>query len=178
MRKNLNAYFFLIPSISLVLVFNYIPIVQAFYRSFFQWRGGSNSAFVGFANFVELFHDRAFGISSLNQLKLMVFRMIIIVTVPLFAAELIFGLRTRSQLQHFFRVLFVVPMVVPTMVILLIWSFIYDGEVGLLNAILTGIGLEEITRGWLADPKTAHTQKNGYPHPQRCFLHYCYRLFR
>ena len=155
MHKNYSAYLFLLPSLALVLIFNYIPIGQALYRSFYQWRGGSLAKFVGLDNYAELFKDRAFGIAVLNQLKLMLFHVIVILTVPLFAAETIFGLRTRPQLQHFFRVLFVVPMVVPTMVVLLIWSFIYDGEVGLLNAILKGIGLGKFTKGWLAEPSSA-----------------------
>jgi raffinose/stachyose/melibiose transport system permease protein len=155
MRRNLKAYFFLVPSFGLVLIFNYIPIVQAFYRSFFQWRGGALATFVGLKNFVELFKDRAFGISVTNQLTLLVFDLVIVLTVPLVAAELIFGLRTRPRLQHGFRVLFVLPMVVPSMVTLLVWSFIYDGEVGLLNAFLRLVGLGSVTRGWLGDPGTA-----------------------
>lgn len=155
MRRNLNAYFFLIPSFALVIVLNYIPIVQSFYRSVFQWRGGSMATFVGLANFAELLTDNAFVTSVGNMLQLLLFHLIAIVTMPLLAAELIFALRTRPGLQQLYRVLFVVPLVVPQMVILLIWTFIYDGEVGLLNAVLELVGLQEITRGWLADPNTA-----------------------
>jgi raffinose/stachyose/melibiose transport system permease protein len=154
-HRNLKAYFFLIPSLLLVLVFNYVPILQALFRSLYDWRGGSLSTFVGLRNFVELFGDRAFGVSLANQLALLVFHIVIILTVPLATAEMIFGLRTLPRLQHVYRVLFVVPMVVPSMVVLLIWAFIYDGEVGLLNALLRGFGLDRWSRGWLADPDTA-----------------------
>ena len=155
MHRNLKAYFFLIPSIGLVLLFNYIPILEAFFRSFFQWRGGKMAVFLGLKNYIELFSDSAFTTSSVNMLLFMLRHLLTVLTIPLFTAELIFGLRTRPQLQHFYRVLFVIPMVVPMLVVLLIWSFIYDGEVGLINAILKGIGLEQFTRGWLAEPDTA-----------------------
>ncbi|MGQ9629506.1 MAG: carbohydrate ABC transporter permease [bacterium] len=151
----MKAYFFLAPTFALVLVFNYYPIAQAFFRSFYEWRGGSMAKFVGFDNFIEMFNDIAFRISVGNMLKLLLFHLIVVVTVPVFAAELIFGLRSRPRLQHFFRILFVIPMVVPSIVVLLIWSFIYDGEVGLLNAVLRGMGLGHLERGWLADPNTA-----------------------
>ncbi len=155
MHRNLKAYFFLIPSVTLVLVFNYIPIVEAFFRSFYQWRGGKMSTFLGFQNYIEMFRDPAFMTSVGNMLLLMLRHLLTVLTIPLFTAELIFGLRTRPQLQHFYRVLFIIPMVVPMLVVLLIWSFIYDGEVGLLNALLEGVGLQHLTRGWLAEPDVA-----------------------
>ena len=154
-RRNYGALLFIVPSLALVLVFNYIPILQSFFRSLYQWRGGARAVFVGLDHYVELFSDSGFGVSIGNMLKLLAFRVAIIVTVPLFVAELVFGLRHRPGLSHGFRLLFVIPMVVPLLVVLLIWSFIYDGQIGLLNAILESIGLEAWTRGWLADPDTA-----------------------
>jgi ABC-type sugar transport system permease subunit len=76
------------------------------------------------------------------------------VTVPFIVAELIFNLRNQVS-QYTYRVLMILPAVVPGIVHLLLWQFIYDGTHGLLNAILAGIGLPDWQRPWLGDPDTA-----------------------
>ena len=48
----------------------------------------------------------------------------------------------------------IVPIVVPGMVYILLWQFIYDSNFGLLNALLKALGLTSWTRSWL-DPKVA-----------------------
>jgi raffinose/stachyose/melibiose transport system permease protein len=54
-------------------------------------------------------------------------------------------------MAYFYRVLFVVPMVVPGMVVLMIWRFIYSPNLGLLNEVLRVIGLGALARPWLGD---------------------------
>jgi N-acetylglucosamine transport system permease protein len=62
------------------------------------------------------------------------------------------GLRNSS----FYRVISFFPYVIPAIVIGLIWSQIYDPSAGLLNGILTRLGLEQFTSfAWLGDPRTA-----------------------
>ena len=75
------------------------------------------------------------------------------VTVPLFVAWLILGLRS-PRLQYVFRVLFVIPLVLPTVVILLIWQFIYDANFGVLNQVITALHVRT-PQAWLGDPKLA-----------------------
>ena len=154
-RRNYTAFLYIIPSLALVIIFNYIPILESFYRSLFAWRGGARAIYLGLENYRELLGDSGFGVSVRNMLQLLGFHLIAIVTMPLLVAELIFGIRHKPGLSHGYRLLFVIPMVVPQLVVLLIWSFIYDGEVGLLNAVLRSVGLGHVTRGWLADPGTA-----------------------
>ena len=57
--------------------------------------------------------------------------------------------------MYIYRVLFIIPMVVPAIVMLLIWGFIYDYNIGILNQILRVIGLSHFCQAWLADPKVA-----------------------
>ncbi|NLY30966.1 MAG: sugar ABC transporter permease [Firmicutes bacterium] len=153
--NKLFPYLLLAPAFILVIVLNYIPIGESVLRSLYDWRGGSRATFVGLANFKELFQDMAFHISMKNMIKLLVFQLVVILTVPLLAAEYIFRLKNHPVLQNAFRVLFVLPMVVPRIVTVLIWQFIYDGDVGLLNGILKGLGLVSLARPWLDDPRLA-----------------------
>ena len=134
--NKLFPYLLLAPAFILVIVLNYIPIGESVLRSLYDWRGGSRATFVGLANFKELFQDMAFHISMKNMIKLLVFQLVVILTVPLLAAEYIFRLKNHPALQNAFRVLFVLPMVVPRIVTVLIWQFIYDGDNACLTAFL------------------------------------------
>ena len=149
-KKNLyksRFYLYLFPTFFLLMVFNYYPSASAVYHSFFNW-DGVNSIFIGFGNYIELINDEFFLASALNMLKLLIFGLIIGTIVPFSIAELVFSLRSMKA-KYWWRVLFVAPMVVPGMVVLLLWQFIYDPQVGLLNAILHGIGLAKLQQGWL-----------------------------
>jgi ABC-type sugar transport system permease subunit len=94
--------------------------------------------------------DATFWLSMANMAKLTVASIIINLTFPLVAAALIFHLRAL-RLAYFYRVLFVIPLVVPGVVILMIWKFIYSPNLGVLNQLLTVAGLESLTRSWLGD---------------------------
>lgn len=154
LRKYLPIYLFLLPVLVLLGIFTFYPILSAFWHAFFRW-DGVNSQFVGFQNFVEMFTiDRAFRASLPNVALLTLFRTAVALTIPLFAAEVIFGLRS-SRLAYTWRVLLVVPMVVPWVVLILVWLFIYDPQMGILNSMLIALGLGDYTQLWLGDLRLA-----------------------
>jgi ABC-type sugar transport system permease subunit len=78
------------------------------------------------------------------------FRLILVLIVAnllkmwpsIFTAVCIHRLRS-DRWQYAYRVLFVVPMIIPQLVFLLIWKFFYDPNVGALNRILTLTGLDQ-----------------------------------
>ncbi len=149
------AYLMLIPTFTLLLIFNYYPAFMGLYRSFFEWDIGLPPKFVGLGNFVELFtEDQVFQKSLGNVTILTLWRVVSGVTIPFMVAEMIFNLRNQTS-QYSYRVLMILPTVVPGIVGLLLWQFIYDGTHGLLNALLAGIGLESWQQPWLGSPKTA-----------------------
>lgn len=61
-------------------------------------------------------------------------------------------LRKANLFQRFVRSAVFLPMVISTVVVGLIWGYIYDPELGVVNTILNAVGLESWTRAWLADP--------------------------
>ncbi len=147
-------YIFLIPTFLLLAVFTFYPIVSAFWHSFYRW-DGINSQFVGMENFVQMFTaDRAFIASLPNVALLTIFRLVVAMTIPLLAAEVIFSLRSGA-VAYFWRVLLVIPMVVPVVVLILVWLFIYDPQMGILNTLLTNVGLQEWKQLWLGDLRIA-----------------------
>lgn len=149
--KRKECYLLLLPTFLLLLIFNYYPAFSAIYHSFFDWDGANFIRFTGLSNFINLlFNDPTIPLSFLNTLKLTIASLIINLTFPLLAAALIFHLKNLRS-AYFYRVLFVIPMVVPAMVIYMIWRFIYSPTNGLLNNLLNAVGLGHLARPWLGD---------------------------
>lgn len=157
------AYLMLLPSIVLILIFNYYNVFQAFYYAFTDWSQATRTMrevqFVGFDNFRRIFTEGYFLLGVKNLLIMMAASFIKLLTVPLLLAELVFAMRTRtgesSRRRYWFRLLLVLPMVVPGVVSTLMWKNIYDPNIGALNALLKSVGLESWQRVWLGDEATA-----------------------
>ena len=153
LRRSLPFYLFLLPTFVFLAIFNYYPIVSAFYYSVFQADFGSTPVFIGLKNFADAVQDPVLLGSVPNVVYWIIFQVAAQLTVPLVTAEIIFHMR-HERVRHFWRVLFVVPLVVPPIVIWLIWQFIYSDQ-GVINNLLTWAGHAELTRGWLNDPQFA-----------------------
>lgn len=148
-----GVYLFILPSILLLAVFSYYPIFSAFYHSLFDW-DGVNARFVGLGNFRAMLTDDALAISVPHVLVLSIAAVTFALTLPLLAAELIFNLHSERW-RFRYRVLFTIPMVVPWIVTVLVWQFLYDPIDGPINRVFLGLGLERFARGWLGEPQTA-----------------------
>ena len=159
MKKNITLitikpYLFLIPIFSLLIIFKYIPFGMAIEKSFFNWNGANMNEFIGFQNFVEAFQDKIFLESIKKAFVVMVVQVLIVITVPLITAELLYAVKS-TRAQYVVRTAFTFPMVVPSVVIILLWKWILNGDTGVLNAFLKGIGLSSLAQPWLGSAKTA-----------------------
>jgi raffinose/stachyose/melibiose transport system permease protein len=77
----------------------------------------------------------------------------VVMTAPLIIAKVIFSLKSERA-RYVYRVLFLLPIVVPGVATLMIWQGMIYGDAGFLNEVLTLAGREDLTRGWLSDPET------------------------
>lgn len=153
-RKHWRCYVYLLPTFLLLVVFSYYPPVSAMYHAFFSWNGANVENFNGFSNLISMFSDSVFLQSVGNMGKLLLFGLVVGTLVPLIVAELIYNLYS-NRLKYLYRLLIIVPVVVPGIVILLMWEFILDGNTGLANMLLSTIGLESLRQAWLGNPDTA-----------------------
>lgn len=153
-RDSLVVYAMLAPTLALLAVFSLVPFVWAFTTSFYEYEVGGESRFVGMANYFEYLHDPTLATSFLNLLLITLFGVAVVMTAPLIVARLIFSLRSERA-RYLYRVLFLVPIVVPGVAGLMIWQGMVYNDMGIVNEFLRAIGREEWTRGWLTDPRTA-----------------------
>ena len=148
-------YLLLTPCFALLIVFNYYPAFLALWGSIFTLDYGREGEYIGLQNFRELFNDPTFRSSVRNVVALTLFEVLTVITVPIFVAEWIFRLKS-DRAQYFYRIIMVWPAIVPGLVTLLLWQFIYDPYSGILNTILNAVGLDQwATKAWLADPDLA-----------------------
>lgn len=152
-RQKIPLYLFLIPTSIFLLVFMYYPAVTAVRLSFYQWDGFSPERWVGLSNFERMFTDGVMRASIGNMLVLTVARILIVLTTPLLAAELVFHLMSQRW-QYWYRVIFIIPLVVPEVVIYLIWQFIFSPSIGLANVLFNNIGLGFLANDWLGSHRT------------------------
>lgn len=152
--KYKSMYLFVIPTILLLATFNYYPAFSGLYHAFTDWHPGGNTKWVGWENFRQMKYDPYLTIGIKNLLILLATNIIKVLTMPLLVAELVFHLRS-SRSQYWMRTAFVVPIVVPGIVGILLWTMIYDPNIGLLNQFLRAIGLERYTHSWLGEPGIA-----------------------
>lgn len=154
---------FLIVPVAGYLAFVVSPFVQAAYFSLTNWTGFSpEMRFVGLENYAKLFGDETFMKAMGNSIILAVVLPIVTIAIALFFATLVtVGGSSRGNVRglrnsSFYRVVSFFPYVVPAIVIGLIWSQIYDPNSGLLNGVLTRLGLDQFTSfPWLGDVRTA-----------------------
>jgi ABC-type sugar transport system permease subunit len=81
-------------------------------------------------------------------------RTLLTTAMAIIGAELVYNLRS-TQMRSVWRVVFTIPLVIPTTVVFLIWRRVYSGDIGLLNDTLRLFGLDGLTRAWLGNPDTA-----------------------
>ncbi|MFD0713065.1 carbohydrate ABC transporter permease [Paenibacillus sp. GCM10027626] len=153
--KARQAYLFLLPLLISIAVFNYYPPLNGMYHSFFDWDFIGREKFIGLQNFREIFHDKVFLDSIPTMIILTIPRLIIGVVVPLIMAEVIFAVKS-VKLKYWYRVLLLLPMVIPGVVGTLIWKFVYDPSQGLMTSIARWLGVIDSNQviDWLGNPET------------------------
>ncbi len=147
------AVLFLLPALLLYLVFMVWPFLQSFWFALTDWNGATaTKSFVGLANFAELARDDLFRLALRNNAVWVVVGTVSPLVVGMVLALLLWN---RPKGFTLFRTIFFLPHILLTVVIGIIWSWIYNPIFGILNIWLDGIGLDQVSRGWLGDPDTA-----------------------
>lgn len=144
---------FLLPALVLYAVFMIYPFLQSIYFSFTDWNGVlPQKTFVGLDNYRRLIQDDLLW-SSLGHTLIWV---VIGTTGPLVLGLLLAVLLWRRPRGFtLFRTVYFMPQVLSSVVIAIVWGWIYNPVFGILNRGLDAVGLDALSRGWLGDPDLA-----------------------
>ncbi len=141
---------FVIPALVIYLIMVIIPIGQAIYYSLCDWNGISTPTFLGFENYITMFTDPDFGTVIKNTVISTILALLIQPTVALVFAFMIY--RCAEKAQKVYRVLVFLPAVVAAASISLMFTLLFNSEIGPVNQILTSLGVQN-PPNWLSDAK-------------------------
>lgn len=158
MKKNkiqVAQYLFILPCIVFLLLFIYVPLIQNFIYSFYDFSVFSpTKTFVGLSNFKALLHDKVIVTALTNNVRYAIISVLCQVFIGLILAAILEDKLFR-KIAPVCRVIYFMPVVISISVIALLFSFIYNPQVGLLNNFLELIGLGKLAKPWLGLPNTA-----------------------
>ncbi|MGW5617260.1 carbohydrate ABC transporter permease [Streptomyces sp. NPDC003877] len=142
---------FVLPFLLVFALFLVWPVVHGFWLSFTDSSLAlRDTAFVGFGNYAEAFGDPDVWSSLGNTVVFTVLS-----SVPLVLIALAMALLVHSGIagQWMWRLAFFAPYLLPVTVVTLIWTWLYQPELGLANQFLDTLGMEPV--GWLSDESVA-----------------------
>lgn len=143
-------YLFLLPAFVLLVVFFFIPFFQTFLLSFKDYSSDIYSpAFVGFENYIKLFHNEIFYKVLINTFVYLIVAVPILAIFPLFLAVLI---NQKIRGVTLYKILIYLPVIVSIVVAAIAFKWLYADQ-GILNYFVTLFGFEKI--GWLTSPRWA-----------------------
>jgi ABC-type sugar transport system permease subunit len=147
------AVLFVAPALLIYLVFMIYPFLNTIYLSFTNWNGiAPQKEWVGLSNYARILGEGAALKAFANNVVWVILGTVSPVVLGLFEALLVWSGARGSLL---FRTLYFLPFVLPLVVVGIVWQWIYHPLFGIVNTVLDGVGLEGLSRGWLADPHTA-----------------------
>src|SRR5690625_1735261 len=153
-QRILFLMFCLVPTILVFLVFTVYPLVNGLYLSFFDWSGmSSNKDFIGLENYKELFRDPIIPKTIWHDYFLVVGKVIGIMVLATFFAVALTQLRIKEA--PFYRVVFFFPNIMSVVVVGILWQFIFNPDIGILNSGLRAVGLDSWAIPWLGSTKWA-----------------------
>ena len=154
-RNRMVPVLFILPSLLFLGIFIYIPLVQNFYNSFFDFSVFSpTKEYVGFSAFEQLFADKIVMTAFINNVKYAVISVIFQVAFALVLATILEDKLFR-RIAPMLRVIYFIPVMISISVIALLFNFIYNPQMGLLNSFLELVGLGNLAVPWLGNATTS-----------------------
>lgn len=148
-------YLFLLPGLSLYLLWMVYPLGYEFYISFFDWKimPGQTSQFVGLDNYRRVLQDDTFWLSLENTVRYTVVTVIGQMVIGLALAVLVHRVFVAKRL---FRAIYYLPVVTSWVVVSFLFQFIFSSHPGgLANYVLTQLGLLSEPIAWMSETNTS-----------------------
>lgn len=149
--KTATPYLFILPWIIGFLVFTFGPLLLSLIMSFFDWPLTGEKVFVGLGNYIEMFTQddqvlKSLGISLRYAAIFVPLNMIMALFLAMLITQPLRGVKV-------YRAIFYIPAAISSVAISIIWSWILNSDYGVLNYLLSLIGIEG--PDWLVDPAWA-----------------------
>lgn len=154
-KRNMEALAFVVPALAILGVFVFYPLVRNIIYSFQSFTlSSATKEWVELKNYATLFSDKIILTCLKNNILYALISIVIQVGFGLVLAAVLEDVAFR-KLAPTLRSIYFIPTVISMTVVCLLFDFIYDPQMGLLNSFLEMIGLDGLTKIWLGSKKTA-----------------------
>ena len=137
-RERRAGYLFVLAPVLQFFLFAFIPLAVSLYAGFTDWTSIGTPYFIGISNYKEMFSDTNFWKSIGNT----IFMMIGIPIGLVIALGLALAMNRRVYGAKTFRVIYYIPVISSIAAVSILWRWVYNGDYGLLNQILSVIGIQ------------------------------------
>jgi multiple sugar transport system permease protein len=145
---NIWGWLFVFPTMIGLIVLNIIPIFQTIIQSFYKVGDfGRGNVFVGFEQYINIFKDQQIWQAMGNTFLYTVIEVPVSIVIAFIMAVI---LNQKVPGQTVFRTIFFLPMVAAPAAVAMVWRWLYNSNFGLLNHILTAIGMNPAV--WISNP--------------------------
>jgi raffinose/stachyose/melibiose transport system permease protein len=141
----------LLPSLLLIGIFSYYPAVRSLIGGFYQWNGFSPPVYAGISQFKQYLQSPVFGIEVKNIAVLTGGAILISLVSQFTAAEIVTRMPRRAG--DIAKYVLVLPIVLPPLVLIEVWAYLFQPGNGLIDHVLGAVGLPQPT--WLSDSHLA-----------------------
>ncbi len=154
-RETISGYLFMLPSLIFFVGFVIVPMILCIYTSFFDANLTANGTdtFIGFGNYKELMQDSTFIQALKNTFVIVVVSVPVVCIFSLWVSSVIY--KMRGPVLSAFRCIFYLPVVTGSVAVTVVWKWIYSYRTGVLNDVLTSVGITSSNINWLGDSSTA-----------------------
>jgi raffinose/stachyose/melibiose transport system permease protein len=154
-RQTIVGWLFALPALVMYGLFVLQPLALTVQYSLYRWDGVGPATWVGLANYAAVLSEPKLLETLFNAFRLVVFFGLIPVSLGLVTASVIHRVAT-GRFGTLSRTVLFLPQVIPLVAAGIIWGRLLSLQ-GLVNQVLTAIGLGDSTRAWLGDFDTALT---------------------
>ena len=151
LRSYWPVYLLVVAPLFMVALFNYQVIASGIIHTFYRWDGDTVREFTGLANLRRAWGDAALW-DSFTVVGVFVAANLVKMILPILVAVVLHHV-VSARWSYLYRVFFVVPMIIPGMVVILLWKYFYEPNSGILNNLLRFFGFigPTDTVQWLSD---------------------------
>ncbi len=148
-KENLrNGLLFVSPWLLGIMIFLVYPIIASLYYSFCEYSVLTPAQYIGWGNYQDLFSDEVFWKSLWNTF---IYAAVALPLGSVMAILLALLLNMDIKAKSIFRTIYFLPSLLPIIAVAILWQWIFNGQFGLLNYLLSFIGIHG--PNWLSDPK-------------------------
>ncbi len=141
---------FMVPTLLVYCIFIILPIAIAVRYSFTKYTGIGEAKPVGLKNYIRLFQDDVFWVSLKNTMVMFVLAFALLLTISFLIALL---LNKKLKGVDFSKALIFSPAIIAPIIVGIIWVYILDPNIGIINNVLDAVGASGLKHKWIGGDK-------------------------